>query len=115
MINQQRLDFFGFQEGFEGYFKESLAMRFIAIQPRDWFVFIRSEELTCLISFLCQEPLSQRNVATLNFTIKNIRKQHLNSFLLALSNSSPPVRTSDRKSDSVSQKDLICVKEEFQK
>jgi transposase-like protein len=32
-----------------------------------------------------------------------------------LSNSSPPVRTSDRKSDSVSQKDLICVKEEFQK
>ena len=32
-----------------------------------------------------------------------------------LSNSSPPVRTSDRKSDSVSQKDLICVKEENQK
>jgi len=31
-----------------------------------------------------------------------------------LSNSSPPVRTSD-KSDSVSQKDLICVKEENQK
>jgi len=28
-----------------------------------------------------------------------------------LSNSSPPFRTSDRKSDSVSQKDLICVKE----
>jgi len=32
-----------------------------------------------------------------------------------LSNSSPPVRTSDRKSDSVSQKDLICIKEENQK
>ena len=30
-----------------------------------------------------------------------------------LSNSSPPVRTSDRKSDSVSQKDLICVKEKI--
>jgi len=33
---------------------------------------------------------------------------------LVRSNSSPPVRTSD-KSDSVSQKDLICVKEENQK
>ena len=31
-----------------------------------------------------------------------------------LRNSSPPVRTSDRKSDSVSQKDLICVKEKKQ-
>lgn len=32
-----------------------------------------------------------------------------------LSNLSPPVRTSDKKSDSVSQKDLISVKEENQK
>lgn len=36
-------------------------------------------------------------------------------FKKILSNSSPPVRTSDRKSDSVSQKDLISVKEENQK
>jgi len=32
-----------------------------------------------------------------------------------LSNQSPPVRTSDKKSDSASQKDLISIKEENQK
>jgi len=41
------------------------------------------------------------------------RKKH--PYQKVLSNSSPPVRTSDRKSDSVSQKDLISVKEENQK
>ena len=48
------------------------------------------------------------------FCHNNTPKQTLNSFLLALSNSSPPVGTSDKKSDSVSQKDLICVKEKKQ-
>ena len=50
-----------------------------------------------------------------NFYHNITPKQTLNSFWLVGSNSSPPVRTSDKKSDSVSQKDLICVKEEFQK
>ena len=80
MINQQRLDFLGFQEGFDGYLYESLAIRFIAIQPRRWLFLTKSEELTCLMSFLCQAPPLQRNVATFNFTIKNIRKQPLNIY-----------------------------------
>ena len=93
MINQQREDFLGFQEGLEGYFKEFLGILFNAKQPRFELVLETSEEFTVLISFLFQEPVSYLNVATLTFTIKNTRKQHLNSFLFALSNLSPPVRT----------------------
>lgn len=81
MINQQRLDFLGFQEGLEGNFKEFFGIRLSAKQPLLRLVSTTSEELTCLISFLLQEPKSYLNVATLTFTINNSRIHHLNSYL----------------------------------
>jgi len=54
------------------------------------------------------------NRSTFNFNHNNTKKHPLNNFLLALSNSSPPVRTSD-KSDSANAEVFNKDLKEFQK